>query len=83
MRKSPNVFLDDADFAQGIAKGVLASFRNVGQSCSARTRMLVPAARLAEVEALAADAAGSHQLSAMGWAGAFRWLQAFRHRPGI
>jgi aldehyde dehydrogenase (NAD+) len=55
--KSPNVFLDDADFAQGVAKGVLAGFRNVGQSCSAPTRMLVPAARLAEVESLAAAAA--------------------------
>ena len=55
--KSPNVFLDDADFTQGVAKGVLAGFRNVGQSCSAPTRMLVPAARLAEVEALAAEAA--------------------------
>lgn len=54
--KSPNVFLEDADFAQGVAKGVLAGFRNVGQSCSAPTRMLVPAARLLEVEALAADA---------------------------
>jgi aldehyde dehydrogenase (NAD+) len=51
--KSPNLFLDDADFAQGVAKGVLAGMRNVGQSCSAPTRMLVPADRLAEVEALA------------------------------
>ena len=57
--KSPNVFLDDADFAQGVAKGVLAAFRNVGQSCSAPTRMLVPIARLAEVEAMAAYAAAS------------------------
>lgn len=56
--KSPNVFLDDADFEQGVPKGVLAGMRNVGQSCSAPTRMLVPAARLAEVEALAAQAAG-------------------------
>jgi aldehyde dehydrogenase (NAD+) len=55
--KSPNVFLDDADFTRGVAKGVLAAFRNVGQSCSAPTRMLVPADRLAEVEALAAAAA--------------------------
>src|SRR5205085_12240191 len=54
--KSPNVFLDDADFEQGIVKGVLSAFRNVGQSCSAPTRMLVPAARLAEGEALAAAA---------------------------
>lgn len=57
--KSPNVFLEDADFAQGVAKGVLSAFRNVGQSCSAPTRMLVPAARLAEVETLAADAAAA------------------------
>jgi aldehyde dehydrogenase (NAD+) len=55
--KSPNVFLEDADFAASVGKGVLAAFRNVGQSCSAPTRMLVPAARLAEVEALAAAAA--------------------------
>ncbi|HYE48542.1 MAG TPA: aldehyde dehydrogenase family protein [Azospirillaceae bacterium] len=55
--KSPNVFLDDADFGQAVAKGVLAGMRNTGQSCSAPTRMLVPAARLAEVEALAAKAA--------------------------
>ena len=51
--KSPNLFLDDADFEQGVARGVLTGMRNVGQSCSAPTRMLVPAARLAEVEALA------------------------------
>ena len=50
--KSPNLFLDDADFESGVAKGVLAGMRNVGQSCSAPTRMLVPADRLAEVEAL-------------------------------
>jgi len=41
---------------------VLTAFRNVGQSCSAPTRMLVPAARLAEVEALAADAASAIQV---------------------
>ena len=55
--KSPNVFLPDADFAGGVAKGILGAMRNVGQSCAAPTRMLVPAARLAEVEALAAKAA--------------------------
>ncbi|RUR67130.1 aldehyde dehydrogenase family protein [Variovorax guangxiensis] len=55
--KSPNLFLDDADFEQGVAKGVLAGMRNAGQSCSAPTRMLVPASRLAEVEALAQAAA--------------------------
>uniref|UniRef100_UPI00403976BD aldehyde dehydrogenase family protein n=1 Tax=Variovorax sp. BK018 TaxID=3450241 RepID=UPI00403976BD len=50
--KSPNLFLDDADFHEGVAKGVLAGMRNAGQSCSAPTRMLVPASRLAEVESL-------------------------------
>jgi aldehyde dehydrogenase (NAD+) len=54
--KSPNLLLDDADFEQAVAKGVLAGMRNAGQSCSAPTRMLVPASRLAEVEALAAAA---------------------------
>jgi len=55
--KSPNVFLPDADFAGAVPKGVLGAMRNVGQSCAAPTRMVVPAARLAEVEAFAADAA--------------------------
>src|SRR6186713_82999 len=57
--KSPNVFLPDADFAGGVPKGVLGAMRNVGQSCAAPTRMVVPATRLAEVEALAADAANA------------------------
>ena len=52
--KSPNILLDDADFERVVPLGVAAAFRNVGQSCSAPTRMLVPAARLAEVEDLAA-----------------------------
>lgn len=55
--KSPNVFLEDADFATAVPKGVLGAMRNVGQSCAAPTRMVVPASRLAEVEALAAEAA--------------------------
>jgi len=57
--KSPNVFLPDADFATAVPKGVLGMMRNVGQSCASPTRMVVPAARLAEVEALAADAANA------------------------
>ncbi|MDU9023368.1 aldehyde dehydrogenase family protein [Pseudomonas corrugata] len=50
--KSPNVFLPDADFAKAVPPGVMSAFRNVGQSCSAPTRMIVPRSRLAEVEAL-------------------------------
>jgi len=57
--KSPNVFLPDADFAGAVPKGVLGAMRNVGQSCAAPTRIVVPAARLAEVEALAAEAASA------------------------
>ena len=51
--KSPNILLPDADFERAVPLGVAACFRNVGQSCSAPTRMIVPAGRLAEVEALA------------------------------
>ncbi|WP_374628609.1 aldehyde dehydrogenase family protein [Pannonibacter indicus] len=55
--KSPNVILPDADLARAVPPGVASSFRNLGQSCSAPTRMIVPRARLAEVEALAVKAA--------------------------
>jgi aldehyde dehydrogenase (NAD+) len=57
--KSPNILLDDVDFATAVPKGVLAGFRNVGQSCSAPTRMLVPHDRLAEVERIAAETAAA------------------------
>src|SRR5690606_15815667 len=55
--KSPNVFLPDADFASAVPKGVLGAMRNVGQSCASPTRMVVPRGRLADVEALAREAA--------------------------
>jgi aldehyde dehydrogenase (NAD+) len=51
--KSPNVLLDDADFERAVKQSVLHVFQNSGQSCNAPTRMLVPAARLAEIEAIA------------------------------
>jgi aldehyde dehydrogenase (NAD+) len=51
--KSPNVLLDDADFERAVKRSVLHVFQNSGQSCNAPTRMLVPAAKLAEVEAIA------------------------------
>ncbi len=54
--KSPNLMLPDADFARVVPHGIMAAFRNVGQSCSAPTRMIVPRARLAEIEAIARDA---------------------------
>ena len=55
--KSPNVLLDDADFSRAVTHGVRACFGNSGQSCNAPTRLLVPAARHAEVIALAREAA--------------------------
>ncbi|MBB3526943.1 aldehyde dehydrogenase (NAD+) [Rhizobium sp. BK456] len=62
--KSPNILLDDADFREAVAKGVLAGMRNVGQSCSAPTRMLVPAHRLGEVEGLASATARAIRVGA-------------------
>jgi aldehyde dehydrogenase (NAD+) len=53
--KSPNVILPDADLAVAVPAGVAAGMRNVGQSCSAPTRMLVPRERLAHVEQLARE----------------------------
>jgi acyl-CoA reductase-like NAD-dependent aldehyde dehydrogenase len=55
--KSPNVLLDDADFARAVPDGVAKCFLNSGQTCSALTRMVVPRERLAEVEELAKAAA--------------------------
>ncbi len=51
--KSPNILLEDADFAKAVKASVEHVFQNSGQSCNAPTRLLVPAARMAEVEALA------------------------------
>ncbi|MFE2041394.1 aldehyde dehydrogenase family protein [Streptomyces sp. NPDC059477] len=56
--KSANVILDDADLARAVKLGLANAFANGGQTCTAWTRMLVPAARHDEiVEALAAAAA--------------------------
>jgi acyl-CoA reductase-like NAD-dependent aldehyde dehydrogenase len=55
--KSPNVILDDADLQRAITDGVSKCFLNSGQTCSALTRMLVPRARLAEAEQIAAAVA--------------------------
>jgi acyl-CoA reductase-like NAD-dependent aldehyde dehydrogenase len=58
--KSPNVLLEDADFARAVPDGVAKCFFNSGQTCSALTRMLVPRERLAEVEELAMSAAEAY-----------------------
>lgn len=51
--KSPNLVLPDADLARAIPPGVAAAFRNMGQSCSAPTRLIVPRRQLDQVHALA------------------------------
>ena len=55
--KSPNIVLDDAVFADGVARGVAHMMNNSGQSCNAPSRMLVPAPRMAEAAAIAKQAA--------------------------
>ncbi|GAA0756087.1 aldehyde dehydrogenase family protein [Ideonella azotifigens] len=57
--KSPNLMLPDTDFARAVPLGVAAAFRNVGQSCSAPTRMIVPRNALRQVEELACQAAAA------------------------
>ncbi|MDR9784485.1 aldehyde dehydrogenase family protein [Rhizobium redzepovicii] len=51
--KSPNLILPDADLDRAVAMGVAAAFRNLGQSCSAPTRMIVPRAMLSNSESIA------------------------------
>lgn len=53
--KSANLVLEDADLARAIGNGLEDTFRNSGQACGALTRILVPRARLAEAEGLAAE----------------------------
>ena len=55
--KSANIICEDADLATAIPTGVFACYLNSGQTYSALTKMLVPRAKLAEVEKLAAETA--------------------------
>jgi aldehyde dehydrogenase (NAD+) len=50
--KSPNIVLPDADLSRSIPLGVAAAFRNMGQSCSAPTRLIVPRSALDRVNEL-------------------------------
>jgi aldehyde dehydrogenase (NAD+) len=52
--KSPNIVLDDADLEAAVTRGVMHMYQNTGQSCNAPSRMLVPADKLADAEAIAA-----------------------------
>lgn len=55
--KSANIILDDADFQKAVSNGVKNVCLNSGQTCSALTRMLVPADRQKEVIEIAAKTA--------------------------
>jgi len=55
--KSANIVLDDDAFAQSVAAGVGSIMTNSGQTCSAPTRMLVPATRMEEAKAVAKETA--------------------------
>ena len=54
--KSANIILDDADVTNAVKAGVIACFRNSGQSCNAPTRMLVPQSRMADAIAASREA---------------------------
>src|SRR5437867_4158669 len=54
--KSASVILDDADMEVAVKGTISACMLNSGQTCSAHTRMLVPASRYEEVKALAQTA---------------------------
>jgi acyl-CoA reductase-like NAD-dependent aldehyde dehydrogenase len=56
--KSANILLDDLDdegFEKAVRDGIGKCYLNSGQTCTALTRMLVPAGRLADAERIAAD----------------------------
>ena len=57
--KSPNIVLGDADLEAAVTRGVMHMYQNTGQSCNAPSRMLVPADKLAEAEAIAAKVSES------------------------
>lgn len=55
--KSPYIVLDDSSMAEKVVGAVGGTMMNSGQTCSAGTRLLVPAARLDEAKQVAATAA--------------------------
>lgn len=55
--KSPYILLDDAGLCDRVVNAVGGTMMNSGQTCSAGTRLLVPASRLDEARKAAANAA--------------------------
>jgi aldehyde dehydrogenase (NAD+) len=58
--KSANVILDDADLGRAVKVGLGNAWINGGQTCTAWTRMLVPAARHDEIVEMVAAAAAKY-----------------------
>ena len=57
--KSPNIVLDDAEFAKSVVTGTSVMMVNSGQSCNAPSRMLVPNSRMDEAIAIARETVGA------------------------
>lgn len=55
--KSANILLPDVDFQTAVTKGIASMMVNSGQSCTAPSRMFVPADKQDEVKAIAKAAA--------------------------
>jgi aldehyde dehydrogenase (NAD+) len=64
--KSAFVILDDADLGKAVKVGLANCFINGGQTCTAWTRMLVPADKQDEVLELVRAAAGKYPVGAPG-----------------
>ena len=58
--KSANILLDDADLQKAVTDGISKCYLNSGQTCTALTRMLVPADRIDEVEKIAKQVAEAY-----------------------
>jgi acyl-CoA reductase-like NAD-dependent aldehyde dehydrogenase len=58
--KSANIILEDADLSAAIPAAVGACYLNSGQTCSALTRLLVPADKMDEVAAIAGETAAGY-----------------------
>jgi aldehyde dehydrogenase (NAD+) len=57
--KSANIVRDDADMGRAVTENIYRLMLNSGQTCHAPTRLLVPASRMEQAKAIAAQAAGS------------------------